>query len=152
MYHLPSITITAKHILLPARASRHCHRTNMGEPNIGVIGLDKPGFALAACLARKGHRLLVRDADPTQGIRFVEEHATSRIATSDEDSFQHCNVVIINLANGNVAKELLLGQQGIAPHLKPGMTSIPLTNFFLLSKQDHSSLTWAVLPHWIHGL
>ncbi|KAK7184157.1 hypothetical protein DPSP01_001205 [Paraphaeosphaeria sporulosa] len=92
----------------------------MEEPSIGWVGLGNAGYPMAACLAKKGHRLLVRDADPTRGIEFVEKYATSRIATSDPDSFQNCDVVITMLPNGTVVNDVLLGANGIAPHLKPG--------------------------------
>jgi 3-hydroxyisobutyrate dehydrogenase-like beta-hydroxyacid dehydrogenase len=93
----------------------------MESPEIGYIGLGNAGYPMAACLAKKGHRLLVRDADPARGIRFVEEYPKCRIATSDPDSFQSCDIVITMLPNGAIVKDVLLGELGIAPHLKPGM-------------------------------
>lgn len=92
----------------------------MEEPSVGWIGLGNAGYPMAACLAKKGHRLLVRDADPARGIEFVEEYPTSRVATSDPDSFQNCEVVITMLPNGKVVHDVLLGANGVAPHLKPG--------------------------------
>jgi 3-hydroxyisobutyrate dehydrogenase-like beta-hydroxyacid dehydrogenase len=94
----------------------------MGEPTIGYVGLGNAGYPMAACLAKKGHRLLVRDADPARGVKFVEEFPKCRIATSDAESFESCEVIITMLPNGSVVKDVLLGEIGIAPHLKPGMT------------------------------
>lgn len=99
----------------------------MEEPSIGYIGLGNAGYPMAACLAKKGHRLLVRDNDPGRGIKFVEEYPKCRIATSDPEGFQNCNIVITMLPNGAVVREALLGEQGIAPHLKPGMATAPAT-------------------------
>lgn len=96
----------------------------MDEPTIGYIGLGSAGYPMAACLAKKGHRLLVRDADPARGVRFVEEYPKCRIATSDPESYRNCNVVITMLPNGTVVKDVLLGEHGIAPHLKPGSVVI----------------------------
>ncbi|KAJ4301091.1 hypothetical protein N0V90_003181 [Kalmusia sp. IMI 367209] len=96
----------------------------MEEPNIGWIGLGNAGYPMASCLAKKGHRLLVRDADPARGIAFVEEYPKSRVATLDPDSFQNCEVVVTMLPNGRVVREVLLGEYGIAPHLKPGSAVI----------------------------
>jgi phosphoglycerate dehydrogenase-like enzyme len=95
----------------------------MEEPVLGFIGLGRAGFPIAACLARKGHRLLVRDADPARGIQFVEEHAKCRVATSDSESFSECETVITMLPSDAVVKHVLLGEYGIAPHLRPGMGS-----------------------------
>ncbi|KAF2644154.1 2-hydroxy-3-oxopropionate reductase [Massarina eburnea CBS 473.64] len=92
----------------------------MEEPTIGYVGLGNAGYPMAACLAKKGYRLLVRDADLARGVRFVEMYPRCRIATSEADSFQACDVVITMLPNGSVVRNVLLGEQGIAPHLKPG--------------------------------
>lgn len=98
----------------------------MEEPDIdiGWVGLGNAGYPMAACLAKKGHRLLVRDADPARGIDFVEEYPKCRVATSDPDSFQHCDLVFTMLPDGKVVYEVLLGRHGIAPHLKPGSVVI----------------------------
>jgi 3-hydroxyisobutyrate dehydrogenase-like beta-hydroxyacid dehydrogenase len=93
----------------------------MEESTVGYIGLGNAGYPMAACLAKKGHRLLVRDADPARGIKFVADYPKCRVATSDPDSFQDCDIVFTMLPNGAVVKDVLLGERGIAPHLKPGM-------------------------------
>lgn len=92
----------------------------MDELTVAYIGLGNAGYPMAACLAKKGHRLLVRDADLARSIKFVEEYPKCRIATSDPESFQKCDVVITMLPNGAVVRDVLLGEQGIAPHLKQG--------------------------------
>lgn len=93
----------------------------MEEPTLGWIGLGNAGYHLAACLAKKGHRLLVRDVDPAQGILFVAEYPTSRVATQGADSFQHCTAVVTMLSDSILLRDVLLGEHGIAPHLTPGM-------------------------------
>ena len=94
----------------------------MEEPSISIgwIGLGHAGYPLASSLASHGHRLLVLDLDPTLPILFLEQHPTSRVATSDPDSFSNCDLVITSLPDGKVVSEVLLGEHGIAPHLKPG--------------------------------
>lgn len=98
------------------------YKSKMDEPTIDVgwVGLGNAGYPMAACLAKKGYRLLVRDAAPARGIEFVEEYPKCRVATSDPDSFQNCRLVVTMLPNGKVVNDVLLGAQGIAPHLKPG--------------------------------
>lgn len=75
---------------------------------------------MAACLAKKGHRLIVRDANPARGILFVEEYPKCRVATLDADCFKSCDIVVTMLPNGKVVREVLLGELGIASHLQPG--------------------------------
>lgn len=96
----------------------------MDEPRIGYIGLGNAGYPMAACLAKKGHRLLVRDADSARGISFVEEYPKCRVASSDPDNFQNCGIVITMLPNGGVVRDVLLGHHGIAPHMKPGTAHV----------------------------
>ncbi|KAF2876462.1 2-hydroxy-3-oxopropionate reductase [Massariosphaeria phaeospora] len=96
----------------------------MDERTIGYIGLGNAGYPMAACLAKKGHRLVVRDADPARGIKFVEDYPKCRVATSNPDSFQNCDVVITMLPNGKVVRDVLLGEQGIARNLKAGSVVI----------------------------
>ncbi|CAI6342032.1 unnamed protein product [Periconia digitata] len=107
---LPTIT-SCEPLPVPLRrtAVNHHLRTKMEEPHIGFIGLGSAGFPLAACLARKGRRLLVRDADPTRGIQFVEQHPRCRVATASAESFSECEVVITMLPSDSVVKHVLLG-------------------------------------------
>jgi 3-hydroxyisobutyrate dehydrogenase-like beta-hydroxyacid dehydrogenase len=99
----------------------------MESTTVGYVGLGNAGYPMAACLAKKGHRLLVRDADPARAIKFVADYPKCRVATSEPGSFRECDIVFTMLPNGDVVKDVLLGEHGIAPHLKPGLqpTSIP---------------------------
>ncbi|PVH95341.1 2-hydroxy-3-oxopropionate reductase [Periconia macrospinosa] len=92
----------------------------MVAPIIGFVGLGHAGFPMAASLAKKGHHLLVRDQDTSRGLKFVEEHPKCRAAASDAGSFSECEVVVTSLSSSDEVKHVLLGEHGIAPHLKPG--------------------------------
>ncbi|KAF2178597.1 2-hydroxy-3-oxopropionate reductase [Zopfia rhizophila CBS 207.26] len=96
----------------------------MDTLTVGYIGLGHAGYPMAACLGKKGYRLVVRDADPARGIRFVEEYPKCRAASSAPDAFQDCYVVITMLPNGKVVRDVLLGEHGIAAHLKAGAVVI----------------------------
>jgi 3-hydroxyisobutyrate dehydrogenase-like beta-hydroxyacid dehydrogenase len=95
----------------------------MDTPYVGYIGLGNAGYPMAACLAKKGYRLAVLDADPARGIKFVEEYPKCRVSSSVGVAFNDCEVVITMLPNGKVVREVLLGNHGIASHLKPGTYS-----------------------------
>jgi 3-hydroxyisobutyrate dehydrogenase-like beta-hydroxyacid dehydrogenase len=89
--------------------------------SVGWIGLGNAGYPMAACLGKKGYRLVVRDADPERGVKFVEEYPKSRVATMTADTFADCDVVVTMLPNGKVVREVVLGENGIAKHMKAGM-------------------------------
>ena len=42
--------------------------------NVGWIGLGNAGYPMAACLGKKEYRLIVQDADPARGSKFVEDY------------------------------------------------------------------------------
>ena len=88
--------------------------------HIGWVGLGHVGYPMAVCLAKKGHRLIVRDADPTRGILFEAEYPKCRVATSDPESFAGCNTVVTALPDGKVVRDVLLGERGIARSLNAG--------------------------------
>lgn len=90
--------------------------------NVGWIGIGNAGYPMAACLGKKGYRLIVRDADPARGIKFVEEFPKCRAATSAPTDFEGCDVIVTMLPNGKVVREVLLGEQGLAKYLKAGMS------------------------------
>ncbi|KAF2708574.1 2-hydroxy-3-oxopropionate reductase [Pleomassaria siparia CBS 279.74] len=96
----------------------------MDSRRIGWIGLGNAGYPMAACLAKKQYPLIVRDTDPARGIDFVQEFEKCRVATLDPNCFQECDIVITMLPNGAVVRDVLLGDRGIAPHLKPGSVVI----------------------------
>lgn len=96
----------------------------MAKPNVGYIGLGSAGYPMAACLAKKGYRLVVHDRDPAPARRFVQEFPGCRRALEGAvvgDAFAGCDIVITMLPDGNVVREALLGENGIARGMQPGM-------------------------------
>jgi 3-hydroxyisobutyrate dehydrogenase-like beta-hydroxyacid dehydrogenase len=93
---------------------------------VGWIGLGNAGYPMAACLAKKGYRLIVRDADPARGIKFVEEYPKCRVGTLLASDAGNCDVLVTMLPNGKVVREVMLGAHGIATHLKAGMAFPPV--------------------------
>lgn len=91
---------------------------------IGYIGLGHAGYPMAACLAKKGHKLIVYDADPAPAAKFVEEYpdcvAAAVSGSLDPAAFKECSIVITMLPNGKIVRDVLLGENGIARALKPG--------------------------------
>lgn len=103
----------------------------MSKPTVGFIGLGHAGYPMASCLARKGYALIVHDADPSPSKRFVQEYSLCRLASDSGNGgtlahvgFQHCGVLITMLPNGTVVRDVLLGENGIATGLNPGIMQI----------------------------
>jgi 3-hydroxyisobutyrate dehydrogenase-like beta-hydroxyacid dehydrogenase len=100
----------------------------MSKPIVGWIGLGSAGYPMATCLAKKGYRLLVRDADPNRAANFVAEYTECKVAGSSSTGFQDCDAVVTMLPNGKVVRDVLLGEHGIALNLKRGMVLDPIVN------------------------
>ncbi|KAF2198026.1 hypothetical protein GQ43DRAFT_434637 [Delitschia confertaspora ATCC 74209] len=96
----------------------------MASFTISYIGLGRAGFPMAACLGKKGYKLMVRDADLARVDKFIGEYPQCRRASSEADVFQECEVVITMLPDGLVVRDVLLGQNGIARYLNAGTVVI----------------------------
>lgn len=77
---------------------------------------------MASTLPRAGFKLIVRDADPTKEVNFVRDNPGAVVAKKTSDAFQDAEVIITMLPQGKVVRDVLLGEDGIASALKPGMT------------------------------
>jgi 3-hydroxyisobutyrate dehydrogenase-like beta-hydroxyacid dehydrogenase len=88
---------------------------------VGYIGLGNAGFPLASTLARAGYFLVVQDADPSRGESFAKEHPSSKaVAAGDGNAFNEVDVLVTMLPNGEIVRDVLLGDSGVAKGLKEG--------------------------------
>jgi 3-hydroxyisobutyrate dehydrogenase-like beta-hydroxyacid dehydrogenase len=88
---------------------------------IGFVGLGNAGYHLAANLPRAGFNLVVRDADPSRTKKFVDENLKSATAgEKDGNAWKEVDALITMLPNGEIVRDVLLGEAGIAGHLRPG--------------------------------
>ena len=89
---------------------------------VGYVGLGLAGGPLAQNVALKGYRTIVRDADKNRQRAFVEENKNLPIEEAPEgpEGFTDVDVLITMVPNGHIVRDILLGDQGIAPHMKPG--------------------------------
>lgn len=99
----------------------------MSEPinSVGYIGLGLAGGPLAQNVAKKGFKTIVRDADKNKQKAFVAENPGLPIeeAKDGPDAFKDVDVLVTMVPNGHIVRDILLGEQGIAPHMKPGTFS-----------------------------
>ncbi|KUJ11341.1 2-hydroxy-3-oxopropionate reductase [Mollisia scopiformis] len=96
---------------------------------IGFIGLGNAGYHLAVNLPRAGFNLVVRDADPSRAQTFVDENPKSVAAgEKDENAWKEVDVLITMLPNGDIVREVLLGEAGVAKYLRPGTIAVDMSS------------------------
>lgn len=89
---------------------------------VGYIGLGLAGGPLAQNVAMKGYKTIVRDANKERQAKFVAENSELPIVAAGDaaDAFKEVDVLITMVPNGHIVRDILLGEQGIAPYLKAG--------------------------------
>ena len=86
---------------------------------VGFVGLGQQGGPMAANLLAAGYDLIVRDADPERERRFVAAHG-GRGCEGDPAALAEADILITMLPNGQVVRDALLREDGIAFRLRPG--------------------------------
>ena len=94
---------------------------SMPVQTVGYIGLGKAGASMASNIPRAGFQMVVRDADPEREEKFAKENKNTTVAESGPQGFKDCDVIVTMLPQGKVVREVVLGENGIAKGLKPGM-------------------------------
>jgi 3-hydroxyisobutyrate dehydrogenase-like beta-hydroxyacid dehydrogenase len=89
------------------------------SPTIGFVGLGQQGGPMAANLLAAGYDLIVHDADAERERRFVAAHG-GRACGGDPAALAEASILITMLPNGQVVRDVLLGENGIAQRLGPG--------------------------------
>ncbi len=90
-----------------------------GLTTVGFVGLGQQGAPMAANLVAAGYDVVVRDVDLGRERNFVETYGGIGCG-GDEAKLAVAGVVVTMLPNGDVVREALLGDGGIAPHMQPG--------------------------------
>lgn len=99
----------------------------MAIKTVGYIGLGLAGAPMAANIPKGGFKLIVRDANPQREEEFYQSMKNKfdvEIASKSVDAFKDVDVLITMLPNGHIVREVLLGEKGVAPYLKPGVLII----------------------------
>ena len=86
---------------------------------LGFVGLGQQGGPMAANLVGAGYRPIVRDADLERERRWVAEHG-GRGCDGDPASLAEVEILITMLPNGQVVRDVLLGEDRVASRLRPG--------------------------------
>jgi len=91
-----------------------------------MIGLGAMGIPMAACLKKAGFGL--RGVDPSPEARATFEAQVGPAFASGRDAVKDAAAVITMLPNGKVVRDVLLGENGIAPVLSPGTLVIDMSS------------------------
>jgi len=95
--------------------------------NVGFIGLGNMGTPMAGHLVEAGYSLYVMDAADAAVRRFAEKHACEQ-PRSHAELTAACPVVITMLPNGDIVREVLAGEDGVAEGLEPGSIVIDMSS------------------------
>lgn len=85
---------------------------------VGYIGLGKAGASMASNLPRAGFKLVVRDADPEREKSFAAANPGTTVAEAGPAGLKDVDMLVTMLPQGKVVREVVLGSNGIAQHLK----------------------------------
>lgn len=114
---------------------------------VGYIGLGNAGYPLASTLAKAGFHLIARDQDGEKAERFASEHDHSEAASIDDpEAFSNAEIVVTMLPNGEIVRDVLLGEKGIAKHMKDGAVIIDTSSSSPYHTQETGRLLHELNP------
>ena len=88
--------------------------------DIGFIGLGVMGTPMAGHLARAGHQLTLLDQDKATAQRAAEACGpAARVAATQRAVAEQSDIVITMLPNGQVVRDVTLGEEGLIHGLRP---------------------------------
>ena len=100
---------------------------------IGMIGLGIMGSPMAKNLLKAGYDLTVDDRHPAATQEL--ETAGARAASNAEIG-ETCDLVLTMVPNSPQVKEVMLGEDGVAAHMKPGATFIDMSSINPMASKE----------------
>lgn len=100
---------------------------------IGMIGLGIMGRPMAKNLLKAGYDLTVNDCNPAAAQEL--ETAGARAASNAEIG-ETCDLVLTMVPNSPQVKEVMLGEDGVAAHMKPGATFIDMSSINPMASKE----------------
>jgi 3-hydroxyisobutyrate dehydrogenase len=97
------------------------------KDRIGFVGLGNMGTPMARRLVAAGYELVVTDALPAVVERFAAKSACEHTA-SLQSLAERSGVVITMLPDGDAVRQVLLGPNGVAPHLAAGSVIVDMSS------------------------
>ncbi|ALM52227.1 hypothetical protein BJB45_06625 [Halomonas huangheensis] len=99
----------------------------MSLPRLGFIGIGLMGDPMTRRLAAAGYPLVVWNRSPDKA-RHAADATGAQLATSIAELVQSVDVIMLCLANTDVVQEVVMGDDGIARHARPGQRLIDLSS------------------------
>ena len=90
--------------------------------NVGVVGLGNMGSGLAKNIIKNGFKAIGLDLSDTRMKAFIE--MGGKPAKTIKEVGVHSDAVFVMVMNGDQAKSIILGENGLVSHLKKGSVVI----------------------------
>ena len=87
--------------------------------NIGFVGLGVMGSRMLRHLVNGGHQAIIHDIDTARATKISTESG-ARVAASPREAAEASEIVITMLPNGQVVRDVVFGENGLAAGFKPG--------------------------------
>ncbi len=95
------------------------------KPVLAFIGVGNMGNPMALNLIKAGYGVTVFDLDQSKTLNL--QAAGAQVADSLQSAVQHAEVVMVSLPGPPQVAQVMLGDDGVLAHLKPGTTVIDTT-------------------------
>jgi 3-hydroxyisobutyrate dehydrogenase len=115
---------------------------NISPPEqVGFIGIGNMGAPMAHLLTQAGYRLYITDKSAAAVEDFAATHPACETPADLPSLGAACNVVITMLPNGQIVREVLLGDGGVADGLAAGAMVIDMSSSSAVgTRQLHAEL------------
>ncbi len=100
---------------------------------VGLIGLGIMGKPMAKNILKAGYDLTVNDLHQANVDEVVKAGAKS---ASNIEIGQTCDVVLTMLPNSPQVKEVMLGENGVAAHMRPGTVFIDMSSINPMASKE----------------
>jgi len=122
-------------------------RERIMDSLVGFVGLGNMGGAMAANLAKAGHRLLVYDVVP-QAVKVLANLPGVQAAASAGDVAARAEVLFTVLPNDDIVRRTYLEAGGIAERGRPGLVTCDCSTVSPAVTQDvHAALETRGIHH-----
>ena len=91
--------------------------------------------------------MVVQDADPNRAKQFASEHQNAESASTHGAGFSDVDVLVTMLPNGEIVRDVLLGEKGVAKTMKDGAVIIDTSSSSPYHTQETGNLLADLNPN-----